>query len=436
MRRQLFCLFAIAALGIAGAQTPDPHKLVLRGDRFAPLKYDEMTPEQKTMIDHLLAGPRGGAVGPFNVLLRSPEVGDVAAQAGGAERFNSVLPKDVSETIIIMTGRYWMAQFEWNAHKAAALKAGVKPAIVDAIATGKRPAGMSPDIEVAYNFIDELLTTHQVTDATFNAAKEKYGERGIVDMTGLSAWYCLVSMALDLDRYPVAEGTHPELKPLENPLPVAGMGFATPIPGTPAPAVAKSTINGKTLTLRGDRLKPLTYEEMTPEQKKLADTALAQRGPGGSFNIQLRSPESGELWYAVGDRVRFHMAVPDKLKELAILLTARYWTTQLEWIAHSKSVMEAGLSAEKVKAIGEGKRPAGMSPDEEAVYNFITELYKNKGVSDTTFAAVKNVAGERGVVDLMVSSGFYQFVSMFMAIDRLPLGNQPPQLAYLAKPLP
>src|SRR5579863_7501972 len=153
MRLQLFCAFAIGALGIASgtasAQTPDPHKLVLRGDRFAPLKYDEMTPEQKTMIDHLLAGPRGGAVGPFNVLLRSPEVGDVAAQAGGAERFNSVLPKDVSETIIIMTGRYWMAQFEWNAHKAAALKAGVKPAIVDAIATGKRPTGMSPELEVA-----------------------------------------------------------------------------------------------------------------------------------------------------------------------------------------------------------------------------------------------------------------------------------------------
>src|SRR5580704_12878127 len=98
---------------------------------------------------------------------------------------------------------------------------------------------MSRDIEVAYNFIDELLTTHQVTDATFNAAKEKYGERGVVDMTGLSAWYCLVSMALDLDRYPLPEGAHPELKPLGNPLPMVGIGFATPIPGTPAPAVAK-----------------------------------------------------------------------------------------------------------------------------------------------------------------------------------------------------
>lgn len=432
----LFILAGTALAQAPSAPPPDPHKLVLVGDRFAPLKYDEMTPAQKTMVDHLLSGDRGRVVGPFNVLLRSPEAGDVAAQAGGAERFHSVLPKDVSETIIIMTGRFWMAQFEWNSHKAAALKAGVKPALVEAIATGKRPAGMSPEMEVAYNFIDELLTTHQVTDATFNAAKERYGERGVVDMTGLSAWYNLVSMVLDTDRYPVPEGQKPELKPLENPLPRAGLGFATPIPGTPSPATAKSTVNGKTLTLRGDRFKPLTYEEMTPEQKKLTDTALAQRGPGGSFNIQLRSPESGELWYALGDRVRFHMALPEKLEELAIMLTARYWTTQLEWIAHSRSAIKAGLSEEKAKAIAEGRRPEGMSPDEEAVYNFITELYKNKGVSDATFAAVKNQVGERGTVDLLLSSGFYQFVSMCMAIDRLPLGNLQPQLAYLARPLP
>src|SRR5947207_1820448 len=138
MRLQLFCVFLAGAIGIANAQTaarqntqtPDPRSLVLVGDRFKPLKYDEMTPEQKTMIDHLLAGERRGAGGPFNVLLRSPEAGDLAQQFGGAMRFRSSLPRDVSETIIIMTGRFWMAQYEWIAHKAAALQNGVKPEIV------------------------------------------------------------------------------------------------------------------------------------------------------------------------------------------------------------------------------------------------------------------------------------------------------------------
>src|SRR5712671_3625172 len=152
MRLQFFFAFMIGATGIVSAQAPskqakqapDPRSLVLVGDRFRPLTYDEMTPEQKTMIDHLLAGERGGANGPFNVLLRSPEVGDLGQQFGGAMRFRTGLSRDVSEMIIIMTGRFWMAQYEWNSHQNAALQNGVTAVIVDAIATGKRPTGMPP----------------------------------------------------------------------------------------------------------------------------------------------------------------------------------------------------------------------------------------------------------------------------------------------------
>jgi 4-carboxymuconolactone decarboxylase len=439
MRFHLLCVFAVGAMCSSNAQTtkPDPRSLVLLGDRFKPLKYDEMSPEQKTMIDHLLAGERGGARGPFNVLLRSPEVGDFAQQFGGSMRFRTAIPKDVSETIIIMTGRFWMAQYEWNAHKAAALNSGVKPEIVEAIANGKRPHGMTPDMEVAYNFIDELLTTHQVTDATFQAAKERYGEKGIVDMTGLSGWYCLVSMALNLDRYPLGPGVQPELKPMEHPLPVVGLGFATPVPGATSPATTAFTLQGKTLSLRGDRFKPPSYEQMTAEQKQFVDQAVAGRGTAGSFNISLRSPEAGELFYAMGERVRFHMSVPDKLKELAILLTARYWGAQYEWLAHRRAGLQAGLSEDKIKAIAEGRRPVGMAADEETVFTFITELFKTRQVRDATFADIKSLVGERGVVDLLVSAGYYQMVSMFMNVDRLPVNEgQQAELKYLAMPLP
>jgi 4-carboxymuconolactone decarboxylase len=445
MRLQYFCAAMIGAIAIVSAQAPsnqakqapDPRSLVLVGDRFKPLKYDDMTPEQKVMIDHLLGGERGGANGPFNVLLRSPEVGDLAQQFGGAMRFRTGIPRDVSEVIIIMTGRFWMAQYEWNAHKVAALRNGVPPAIVDAIATGKRPAGMPPEMEVAYNLIDELLVTHQVTDATFQAAKERYGERGVVDIVGLSGWYGLVSMLLNVDWYPLPQGVEPGLRPLENPLPAVAVGFATPVPGATSPAELKSSAKGKEFTMRGDRFKPFTYDQMTPEQKKMTDIAVAQRGTGGNFNITVRDPDGGQLFFAMGDRVRFHMSVPDKLKELAITLTARYWGAQFEWLAHRRAAVQAGLSEDKVKAIAEGRRPVGMLPDEEAVYNFITELFKTKQSSDATFAAVKNIVGERGVVDLIVTAGYYQAASMFMNADRLPVtASEQPELKYLAKPLP
>jgi 4-carboxymuconolactone decarboxylase len=213
------CAGALAIVGVAAAQAPntqrpDPRSIRLRGDRFKPLTYDEMTPAQKAMIEHLVAGPRAGANGPFNVLLRSPEMGDLAQQFGAATRFNTSIPKKLNELAIIITARHWTSQYEWQAHHRAALEAGLSPAIADAIAQGKRPTGMQADEQTVYNFCTEMLTTKQLSDATFKATRDALGERGIVDLIGVMGWYQTVSMLLNADRYPVAEGTQPELKPL------------------------------------------------------------------------------------------------------------------------------------------------------------------------------------------------------------------------------
>ena len=220
IRVRVVCVAALALVGIAAAQAPnaprpDPRNLSLRGDRFKPLSYDEMTPAQRTMIEHLLSGPRAGANGPFNVLLRSPEMGDLAQQFGAATRFKSSLPQKLYELAILVTARYWTSQYEWQAHHRSALQAGLSPAIADAIAQGKHPAVMQKDEEAVYNFSSELLNTKQVSDATFNAAKNAFGERGVVDLIGVIGWYNTVSMLLNTDRYPVTEGTQPELKPLQ-----------------------------------------------------------------------------------------------------------------------------------------------------------------------------------------------------------------------------
>ena len=211
---------ALVLVGVASAQAPntprpDPRSIRLQGDRFKPLSYDEMTPAQKTMLDHLVAGPRAGANGPFNVLLRSPEMGDLAQQFGAATRFNSSVPRKLNELAIIITARYWTSQYEWQAHHRAALQAGLSPAIADAIAQGKRPAGMQKDEDAVYTFCSELLNTKQVSDATFNAAKAAVGERGVVDLIGVMGWYHTVSMLLNTDRYPLPDGAQPELKPLK-----------------------------------------------------------------------------------------------------------------------------------------------------------------------------------------------------------------------------
>lgn len=197
---------------LIGAQTPDTSNLGLVGDRFKPLTWDQMTPEQRTMTTNVLTGPRRGLGGPFNVLLRSPEMGDYAQKLGEYARFRPAVPAKLRELAIIVTARHWTAHYEWYAHRRAAAQEGLKEDIITAIANRKRPVGMQPDEEVVYNFANELLETKQVSDIAFKAVVDRFGEKGAVDIIGVMGYYQMVSMLLNVDRYPLPAGTQPELK--------------------------------------------------------------------------------------------------------------------------------------------------------------------------------------------------------------------------------
>lgn len=198
---------------LSAQTTSAPPKLELRGDRFKPLSWEQMTAEQKTMIEHLLSGDRGTTTGPFNVLLRSPEMGDLAQKFGAEMRYHSSIPRKLNEFAILITARHWVSQYEWYAHSRDGLKYGLEAAVIDSLAAGKRP-GMDADETIVYNFCDELLNKKQVTDATFKATVDKFGERGVVDLIGTMGYYNMVSMILNVDRYPLPEGAKPALKPL------------------------------------------------------------------------------------------------------------------------------------------------------------------------------------------------------------------------------
>jgi 4-carboxymuconolactone decarboxylase len=215
MRRELFCAGILGFVSVVFVQTPtspDPH---LRGGRFKSLSYAEMTPEQKTMADDVLRGERGSMNGPYNVLLRSPEMGDLAQKYGAYLRFHSSVPKKLNEFAILITAKRWNSQYEWYAHHKYGLQAGLSPALIATLAAGKRPSPMEADEEIVYDFCSELLETKHVSDATFQAAKQELGERGVVDLIGVVGYYQLVSMLLNVDGYPLPADAKPELKPLD-----------------------------------------------------------------------------------------------------------------------------------------------------------------------------------------------------------------------------
>jgi 4-carboxymuconolactone decarboxylase len=211
----LCSLIAAANLAAQGSTAPagdlDP-KLV--GNRFAPLTWAQMTEAQKAMTRHVLDGPRTAMTGPFNVMLRSPVMGDLAQELGAQVRFNSTLPPPLREMAILIAARHWTGQYEWQSHKALALEAGLSPAIIASIATGQQPRSMQPNEAALHRFCSELLQTKHVGDDTFAVAKAAFGEQGVTEIMFTLGYYSLVSMLLNVDEHPLPAGVAPELQPL------------------------------------------------------------------------------------------------------------------------------------------------------------------------------------------------------------------------------
>jgi 4-carboxymuconolactone decarboxylase len=181
--------------------------------RFPTLTPETMTADQKRVADAIQSGPRGaGLRGPFNVLLRSPELCDLVQRVGAFVRFGTSIPPRLNELAIIMAGRKWTAQYEFYAHRRLAIEAGLKPAIADAIAANERPAGMAADETTVYDFVTELLATGHVSDATYQRVKDAFGERGVVDLVGAVGYYSLVSMTLNVGQVALPAGVTPPLK--------------------------------------------------------------------------------------------------------------------------------------------------------------------------------------------------------------------------------
>jgi 4-carboxymuconolactone decarboxylase len=183
--------------------------------RFPELSPETMTEEQRKVADAIQSGPRGaGLRGPFNALLRSPDLCDLVQRVGAYVRFGSSIPAPLNELAICMAGRKWSAQYEFFAHRRLGIDAGLAPAILDAVAEGRRPESLSADETIVYNFVTELLSTGSVSDSNYQPVIDRFGERGVMDLVGAVGYYSLVSMVLNVAQVQLPPGVSPPLKPL------------------------------------------------------------------------------------------------------------------------------------------------------------------------------------------------------------------------------
>ncbi|WP_371421474.1 carboxymuconolactone decarboxylase family protein [Tardiphaga sp.] len=175
-----------------------------------------------------------------------------------------------------------------------------------------------------------------------------------------------------------------------------------------------------------DRMPPIPADKYTDAQKKAADEFAGGRGyeVRGPFVPLIRSPEVMLRAKAMGDHLRFKSALAPRLSEMVILITAREWTQQYEWVAHHDIAIKAGLRKEIADAIADARRPVGMADDEEAAYDMSTEIQRSRRVSDATWNRAVAKFGEQGVIDLLGINGYYTFLAMTMNAARtgLPAG--------------
>jgi 4-carboxymuconolactone decarboxylase len=167
-------------------------------ERLPELKPEQMTLEQKVLYDALMAGPRHSTQGPFNAWLRSPVLGDRLQKVGEYLRYQTSMPRKLNEFAILITAVEWKSGFEWYAHYPLALQEGLEPRVAEELRQGRRPIGMSADETLVYDFATQMHRQRQVSDAVFVAAKARFGEQGVVDLTALLGYYTTVSMTLNL----------------------------------------------------------------------------------------------------------------------------------------------------------------------------------------------------------------------------------------------
>jgi 4-carboxymuconolactone decarboxylase len=187
---------------------------------------------------------------------------------------------------------------------------------------------------------------------------------------------------------------------------------------------------GSALAVTAERMPEIPLDKMSAAQRSIADAIMS--GPrqrmSGPFNAWLRSPELADRLQKVGEYVRFNTSLDKRVNEMAILMTAQAWGSQYEWYAHAPLALKAGLDPAIISAIGAGRKPDNMKDDEAIAWEFITQLRRDHGVDDATYARALEQFGERGIVDLIGVNGYYGVVSMTLNVAhvRPPAGAELP----------
>jgi 4-carboxymuconolactone decarboxylase len=188
-------LSLVAGAGVQAAET-----------RMAPIPPEKYDAAQKKAVADFEAIRKAPISGPWIPLLRSPELMSTTFQLGQYVRYKLSIGPQLTDFTVLVVGRMWAQDFEWSIHGPQLVKSGVSQDIVDALAEGRRPDGMSEDQALCYDFTVELQHNKRVSDATYAKAVKRFGENGVIDLVGLNGYYTLLAMTFNTARIASPDG--------------------------------------------------------------------------------------------------------------------------------------------------------------------------------------------------------------------------------------
>ena len=203
--------FALGVGTLALVTSMAERPVVGKEPRFVQLRMEDLNEQQRPLAEEIMKISSVGIGGPYNALLRSPQMGERMFRLLDYLRFNTSVPRKLNEFAILIVARQWTSQVEWYAHYPLAIKAGLSEAVAADLKEGRRPAAMQPEEAATYDFLIELSTRHEVSDATFNSLRGFLSEQQIVDLVTVSGTYVTLAMLLSAAEQGVPAGKTPPL---------------------------------------------------------------------------------------------------------------------------------------------------------------------------------------------------------------------------------
>jgi 4-carboxymuconolactone decarboxylase len=214
-------------------------KYAILPDRMPPIPADKLSEAQRKAVADISSGLRGEIRGPYWPILRSPGFLMSVHRVGEYTRYHCPLDHRINEMATLMGARVWTQQYAWNAHYGKAIKAGLKPSTLEALAEGRRPPEMQKDEEVLYDFVTEVLSNKSASDATYEQTVAQFGESGVIDILGIVGYYSLLAMIMNVTRTAFTDGRPLPLMPTPVQLRSMMPGAVSPDDYTMHPSQAK-----------------------------------------------------------------------------------------------------------------------------------------------------------------------------------------------------